>query len=432
MTVPQPNDAAPAYRNRDVAARNMAAFIGDGTFFSLGSAFLESNTVLPTFVSTLTKSPLLIGAVSTVRSFGYLVPQIFVAAWIDRLAFKKPFMMKAGYVMRGAALAMALSALLAPKSAPFSLVLFFGSLVVLSFADGFGGLPWMDIVAKTVPADRRAGLFGRMQTFGGLAAFLGGFAIQALLAARVPYPVNYGLVMFLGFVFLTGSLICMHFIEDPGGEVPAETASMREYLRRLPSAWRGNRIFQRVVLTRVFMGGLYLALPFFAIHAQKDLGFAPSTVGLFVSAQMVGSVGGGPLWGYLGDRHGPKWIVRLVTLFTLMTGALALVSRVIYFAGAVTVAYASYLLLYFCLGAAFGGIWIGFTSYLMDIARESERATLIGLFNTVSAPLTFLTVAGGWLLDVASFSWLFAVEIAVVSVSVVLAWSLPDSRNVKP
>jgi hypothetical protein len=338
-------------------------------------------------------------------------------------------MMRAGYVMRAGVLGMALAALLGARNPVLALTVFYACLVVLAFGDGFSSLPWMDLVAKTIPADRRSGLFGRMQIAGGTAAFLGGFLIQRLLGAGVRYPYNYALVMFLGFFFLCGSLACMHLVRDPGDRVPDEIPTMREYLRRLPSAWRQNALFQRLISTRLLMGALYLALPFFAIHALSDLHFAPGIVGLFVSAQMVGSVGGGPLWGYLGDHHGARWVVRLVTLFTLMTGLLALAARLAFFTGLLPAAYALYFILYFCLGASFGGTWIGYTSYLMDIAPEDGRATLIGLFNTISAPLTLLTLAGGWFLGMTSYPWLFALETAIVLASVAAAWRLPDSRE---
>lgn len=418
-----------AEEEAETAAHNTKVFIGDGIFFTLGSAFIEANTVLPTFVSTLTSSPLLIGLVSSIRSFGYLVPQIFVAGYIERLPHKKPFMMKAGYVMRGAALGMTLSALLAVRNPGLALGVFYAGLIVLAFGDGFGGLPWMDIVAKTIPANRRSGLFGKMQAFGGVAAFFGGFVIQWLLGTSVPYPYNYALTIFLGFIFLAGSLVCMAMIRDPGGAVPEQAATMQQYLRRLPSAWRSNPLFQQVMRTRLLMGALYFALPFFAIHALKDLHFAPSMVGLFVSAQMVGSVGGGPLWGYLGDHHGPRWVVRLVTLFTLLTGLLALLARLAFFSGTPSIAYALYFALYFCLGASFGGTWIGYTNYILDIATAESRATLVGLFNTISAPLTLLTMAGGWFLQITNYTWLFSLEAAVVFAAVFAAWKLPDSRE---
>ncbi len=425
---PRTNDAAAAYEP-ETAWHNSKILLGDGTFFTLGSAFIEGNTVLPTFVSTLTNSPLLIGLVSSIRSFGYLVPQLFVAGFMDRLPSKKPLMMKAGYVMRGAALGMALTALLAGTNKTLALVLFYIGLVALAFGDGFGSLPWMEIVAKTIPPNKRAGVFGRMQALGGIAAFVGGFAIQWLLGKSIGYPYNFAVTMFVGFLFLTGSLICMMFIREPYASRVGHTGTMIEYLKRLPAAWRSNSLFQKVIETRLLMGGLYLALPFFAIHAQKDLGFAPGAVGLFVSAQMVGSVGGGQLWGYLGDNHGSRWVVRLVTVSTLLTGVLALLARGAHFAGIPSVSYPLYLLLYACLGATNGGTWIGYSNYILDIAPPENRATLVGLFNTVAAPLTLLTVVGGWILSATNYTFLFVAEAVVVVCSVLSAWRLPDSRK---
>ena len=331
--------------------------------------------------------------------------------------------------MRLSALVMAMSALLAVKNRALALGIFYVSLVGLAFGDGFGGPPWMEIVAVTIPASRRSGLFGRMQAFGGVAAFSAGFVIQWLLGTTVPYPYNYALTLFLGALFLAGSLLCMVFIKDPGTDTPHQVTSMQEHLRRLPSAFRSNRLFRQVIYTRLLMGAIYLALPFFAIHAQKDLGFAPSMVGLFVSAQMVGGVGGGPLWGYLGDNHGPRWVVRLVTVFFFMTGVLALMARAAFFSGITGLSLALYMVLYFCIGAAFGGTWIGFTNYVLDIAVPEQRATLVGLFNTISAPLTLLTMVGGWLLQATNYTWLFSVEAAIVVLAVASAWRLPDSRE---
>ncbi len=419
-----PNDEKAA-----VAAHNRRFFIADGTFFSLGSSFIDGNSVLPTYVSTLTASPLLIGLVSTLRGFGYLVPQIFVAGYIQRLPRKKPFMIATGHVMRAAAAGMALSALLARTNKVLALGIFYLCLVLTAFADGFSGLPWMDLVARTIPAETRAGLFGTMQALGGISAFAAGFLTRYLLAMETRYPLNYAMVMGLGALGLYGSLGAMHFLKEPPAREPDRIVPMGEYLRRLPEAWSKNPLFRRLILVRVLLGCLYLALPFFAIHAQKDLGFPAATVGLFVSAQMVGNVVGGPLWGYLGDKRGAVWVIRLVAVMVLGTGSLALIARAAFFGGLTALAYAAYFLLYFCLGGAFGGIWIGFTNYTLDVAKENVRATLIGLLNTIAAPLTLLTMAGGWLLARAGYPALFALEASIAFIGCIVAWKMPDSRK---
>lgn len=418
--------------DKRLEARNKAAFIADGANFSIGGAFLEANTVLPTFVSTLTDSPFLIGLVSTVRSFGYLVPQIFVAGFIERLPVKKPFMMKAGWVMRMAAILMASSALIAAKNQILALTVFYIGLSALALGDGFSGLPWMDIVARTVQPQTRGGLFGTMQALGGIGAFLSGFVVRSLLQNCERYPSNYFTVMALGALFLMVSLVAMHFIIDPGGNKQSHHTSMSEYLRRLPESVKQNPTFSRVLTVRILVGGLYLALPFFAIHAQSDLGFPKSIVGLFISAQMMGTVVGGPLWGYLGDKHGPFWVVRIVALATGLTGVMALLSRVTFLMNWAYLTYTIYFLLYFFLGTSLGGTWIGFSNYVIDIASDNQTASFLGILNTVAGPLTLLTLVGGWILKTVGYGYLFGVMVSISGIACVTAWRLPDSRTCRP
>ena len=137
---------------------------------------------------------------------------------------------------------MAASALLAASNKGLALALFFICLIVLSFSDGLGGIPWMDLVARTIPAERRAGLFGTMQTYGGIAAFGAGFLVRYILDLNGIYPYNYVAVLGLGALGLYGSLISMHFIKEPPGKAPARATPMSEYLRRLPGAWRASAL----------------------------------------------------------------------------------------------------------------------------------------------------------------------------------------------
>jgi len=55
------------------------------------------------------------------------------------------------------------------------LVIFFSLLVVSSFASGVAGIPFLDIVGKTIPVTRRGSFFGGRNFFGGILAFGGGF-----------------------------------------------------------------------------------------------------------------------------------------------------------------------------------------------------------------------------------------------------------------
>lgn len=410
-----------------IIRKNTIICVLDGSSFNLGSAFIEANTVLPTFVSTLTNSPVLVGMVSAIRSLGYLLPQMFVAAHIERLPERKPFMMKAGVAMRLAAALFVLSAFAARSNPALALASFFVFLTVLSFGDGFGSLPWMDIVARTIPSDRRGRLFGTMQFLGGSSAFLAGFVIQRILK-EYPWPQNYAYLFALGAFFLSLSLFFVGFLYEPRSQTTSASGSIRDLLKMLPELLRQDRVLRGVLLVRVLVGSIYLSAPFYTVFALNKLGFSTSTTGLFVSAQMLGSVVAGPVWGIVGDRKGPHHVVRWVTVLYGLTGALALLSGLVAPIGQ-EMALVIYLALYAVLGAAYGGTWLGFSNYVLDIAPDERRATYVGLLNTLPAPLTFLPAVGGLVASAMSYGWVFALEATIEALAAALAFRLPNPRD---
>jgi MFS family permease len=53
-----------------------------------------------------------------------------------------------------------------------------------------------------------------------------------------------------------------------------------------------------------------------------------------------------------------------------------------------------------CIGLSIDGSATASTTYLLEIAPETERPTYAGVANTVLSVAAFLPVFGGWLLTV--------------------------------
>lgn len=402
----------------------------DGTFFNFGSSFIEANTMFPTFVSLLTDSPLLIGLVSTVRTAGYLLPQLLVAAIAHGRPLKKPILAVGGLVNRLSLLIIVLAAYFLANRPTVGLPVFFLGLVLFSLSDGIGGVPWVDIVARAIPNNRRGRLFGSMMLFGGLGSFTAGFIITAILShPRLPFPANYALNFGCGLVLLSISYFCTMLVREPVPERPPTRLAFAAFFRRLPDLWRANLAFRRMIGIRLALSSFYLALPFYAVYARTVLGFPPSIVGIFVSAQMAGSILGGLLWGYLGDHHGNRLVIRLVGLTALSTPLLALAAGLALGAHLRWLAVAFYLLLFASLGATFNGVWMGFTNYLIEIVDDDNRPTFIGLMNTMVAPLAFLPILGGWLVRFLNYPQLFGVTAILVFSGFLWGLRLPEPRH---
>lgn len=211
--------------------------------------------------------------------------------------------------------------------------------------------------------------------------------------------------------------------------VVREGSSFRSYLARLPQAWRGNKLFQRMMFTRMLLAFLYLSLPFYAVYARRALGFPESTLGLFISAQMAGSILAGLLWGYVGDRYGNRTVIRLAGAAAASTPALALLSSVMARAGLSGLALVPYLLLFATIGCTLSGMWMGFTNYLLELVEDVDRPTYVGMMNTLTAPFTFLPILGGVLIQVLSYEVLFGATLGVLLIGNIVASTLPEPRH---
>lgn len=417
-------------QKKDNTNWNFFSLVIDGSLFSLGMAFLESNTIFPALISQLTQNNVLIGLVSTIRNAGYLLPQLLVAGYAERMPLKKPFLRINGAINRLSVLIMfAFAFFVAGKNPSLALLGLIGGNILFALTDGIGGVPWIDMVAKVIPSNRRGSLFGVMQFVGGSGALVAGLFIRQVLASdKYTFPGNYSLFLMIGFIFLcfsyTGTMMVR---EEPGPTRQGSTLKL--YLARLPSAWRNNKLFQRMMFTRMLLAFLYLSLPFYAVYARRSLGFAESTIGLFIAAQMAGSILAGLLWGYVGDRYGNRTVIRLAGAAAALTPTLALLSSYMHGQGWGAYAIVPYLVLFSTIGGSLNGMWMGFTNYLLELVEDVDRPTYVGMMNTLTAPFTFLPVLGGVLIQVLSYEVLFAATLGFVLLGNLMGSTLPEPRH---
>jgi MFS family permease len=75
----------------------------------------------------------------------------------------------------------------------------------------------------------------------------------------------------------------------------------------LPGILAHDRPFLWLIIVRVVSGFVTMASAFYILFATEKLGLAQSATGLFVSAQVAGSLTSGLVMGVIQDRWGP-WI----------------------------------------------------------------------------------------------------------------------------
>jgi MFS family permease len=408
--------------------RNLTLLTLDGTFFTAGCAFYDSGTVLPALVSTLTDSRFLIGLSASVRTLGWFLPQLVVANLIGHMRFKGRLVVVNSLLHRAGLLVMASILYLYAATRPaLALALFFPVFVLASMSEGVNGVPWTEAVANTIPPDRRGRLFANQQVFGCSLAVLNGFLVRLVLKTT-PYPNSYVILFLCTFVWFLGSIVAfMGVKEKPAVHVRPRTGLV-SYLRSLPGAWRTNPRFAAVMVVRFCQAFIFLSLPFFVLHARANLGADIGTVGLYVSAQMFGSLAGSALAGRVSDHTGNRPVVIGSVLATCLAPVAALALTLAHTLGAEGPASLLFPLVYLLMGAGFGAGYIGFTNYIIEIAPVAERPTFIGLSNTLQAPFALLSAVGGALASWLGYEAVFGVSAVVGLAGVVLSLQLGESR----
>jgi len=412
---------------------NFVVIVLDASFFFFAFSFLDPVAILPVLLSDLSSSRVIVGLMTALQRAGWLVPQLLAASFVLHRPRKKPFVIYPCLISRIPFLALAVIfnldwAAQHPSGALLLLILGYS---VFFFGDGLSGVPWHDIIGRSIPAGLRGRFFGSIQLLGGLLALGAGAVVRRVLADKsLPFPHNYGRL----FIFLAAgmvlSTICLALIRERPGPTLDEAQPLRRLLRAIPSTLRRHPRLRQSVVGQILCGLAGLAVPFYAVYAHSRLGLPEAVGGLFIWAATVGSVGASFIWAYLSDRLGSTAVIRAVSWLVIAVPLAALVAPPLTRAAGLGSAMAyPYSVVFLLNGAVWGGMWIGFTNYTLEIAPAEIRPLFLGLQSTLSAPTVLMPLLGGWLVSVIPFEALFGLVAVSGIASLVYVHRLPEPRR---
>jgi hypothetical protein len=184
-----------------------------------------------------------------------------------------------------------------------SIVLVFFVAGINSLASGFAGLPFMNIVAKTIPADRpvrilAAGCFRRR------AGPHRGVIVGVVLSAQnpQPFPYNVGTLFVLSWFAAAGGLTAFALIKEPPGDVREDGYTFTAHLQRAARLPRRNQNLRYLLIARVVILLSYVAAPFYSIYSINALGAPVSIIGVYMGAHHRGAVIRCVRWRWRGNK----------------------------------------------------------------------------------------------------------------------------------
>ncbi|MCE5259382.1 MAG: MFS transporter, partial [Chloroflexi bacterium] len=354
---------------------------GESTLFSTGISFISASTVIPTLVAQLTNSPVLVGLAAGLPSGAWLLPQLFVAAWIARFRRKKPVVVGACFASRPFFILIGLAVGFFGNSRPgLALAALIICQVLFYIGDAVASVPWFDLFAKTIPPRRRGRVLGISQITGGIGGILVGIAVRYILGSNGPwpYPWNYAsLFFFAGGILLIGAFLLSQVREEPS-ELPDDTPpSIGQVLASIPDILHNDRPFCLMLVIRLVAGFISIATAFYVIYATKSAGLDSGVTGLFLSAQVVGTLIAGMLMSTLQDRFGVVVYMRVIIAVAALPPILALITGLFSQQLGSAVIY-PFLVIFCLLGIYLNSIGWPFFGWILEHAPEHKRPLYIG------------------------------------------------------
>jgi len=398
-----------------------------GIFFAGGQAFGDPNTILPVFLNNFTSSKTLIGLSSTIMgslgSIGSVLPQLFVASKLESKIYKKPIL-KIAIIIRALcwgilAVIIYFFAIPHPTLTVFSL---FFLLTIFTFMGGVAVIPFMDIWGKAIPSTLRGRFFGYRQFGGGILAIGSGFIVKTILDNKeIPFPKNFTLLFLSAFILISISYLALGSVKEPVEEVYKNHLSFSKFLKKTFRILKSNNNYKNFLSVQILVGASALALPFYVLYAKDVLNIKLGMIGIFLSAQMLGSVSSNLLWAYLSDFVGNRRIIQISAFLALIVPLIAIVTP--------SNLSILFIPLFVLIGFFISGRNIGNTNFLLDTAPSKDRPMYISLNGTLIFPIAIFPLIGGAMIQYISYDFLFITTLLIIFLGFILSLKLEEPRE---
>jgi MFS family permease len=354
----------------------------EGGVYMTGIAFIDPNTILPRIVQFFNGPDWLISLIPTMMYFGFGVPPLFTAHKVEKMGRVKSYLLGFGVFQR---LPFLLAALGLFFLAGGYVTLLLGIIVLAPLFSGLAGgfcvTPWQELVAKTIPENRRSSLFAIRFIIFAISGIVAGGIITTLLN-KFPGANGFGYLHLIASVFIFVSYLVLSLIREV--EQPPRTngnsVALKDNLQNMLKLIGQDRQLSNYLLTISTLNGIFIMSPFLAIIALKSLNRPDSFIGILITAQMIGAIVGNIFSGYLGDKLGGKSVMLFNRWIFIVLCIWASIS----------ISEQSVIAIFFLFGAAFYGNQVGTATLNLEISPYERRSTylaIIAFFGSLSIPI---------------------------------------------
>ena len=392
----------------------------NGSCSKLAEQVSGPNIVIPWLLTIIGAPAWSMGLVMPMKQAFSLIPQLFAAGYIRKLAVRKRVWTSAGVLQALCLMAMIPAGLL--LSPIFGAVVILSLLAVFSIASGTASVAFQDVLGKTIDKGRRGGLLSARALVGGILTIAAGVIIGKPHVDAGNHTVYY-MVACGALLWLMSSMFFGAIMEEAGS-----TEGGRNAIEEAGAGFINFKKFKGFRLhlyVRALLLAVEIAVPYFVLFANQKIESTAGAVGMFITAIGISQLISSPFWGKLADRTS-----RTVLIYSGLISAGA--SIIALCAIKVSNNMVSFLLIgaaFLLIGLAESGVRLGRKTYIVDAAPKSERPTFTAFSNSLIGVLALGTSFLGIVADRFGSPYAVAILGAVSLAGALLAVLMPEAED---
>jgi len=361
------------------------------TASKLAGGLVDPKLVLSSLLVALGAPGALVGALVPVREAGALLPQLALAAWIERSKQRKWFWAVGSMGQGAAVLGMAAAALTLEGAAAGWVIL--ACLAVLAICRSAGSASHKDILARTLDKGTRGTVSGLAGTIGAVGVLV--FALLLSFGVIPGTPSAIAAVIALAGVLLILAGLVFTRLDEPEADIEDMEQGLGG-VRAVFAPLREDAQLRRYILTRTLLISTALAPPFVVmLSASQGESVSLGQLGLLVLASSAAAIVSSYIWGRLSDRSS-----RRTLIFAGLSAAavLALAAIIGTLTGGLGGSFGAAGFV-FAAKIAYEGARAGRKTYLADMDAHGQKAVYTALSNSILGVMLLLGGGFGLLAD---------------------------------
>ena len=235
---------------------------------------------------------------------------------------------------------------------------------------------WADFLNAVTLRKVRGTFFGLSFALGSFGSFLGAILLRYILKSDIPFPQNFGTGFFIYcFSTIIATLLYIGYRVNENRR-QRSPLSLKNFSILAKTIVKGNKNFQKYILSRIFCCAHLPAVSLYPIYCQQKFGFDISEAGTFTIINVIASGCASYFAGMAGQRFGYKSGMVFFCFSHLLAVLLAVFSQNMVWVYAI----------FLCIGMANGAFMPAAMNMVYDFAGDRDNKLYMALIDSFLAP----------------------------------------------